>query len=104
MMQKTYFGPLPHTTQKLIQTLALYLDMDGTGGRYAERNRPVGEDVCHVASRMWNIRTSAEDPRGREGQWNGPSSETETNHKRLSTLRVCWRGRGWADGYQGDGQ
>lgn len=33
----------PHTTHKLIQTLALHLDVDGTGGRHAEWNRSVRE-------------------------------------------------------------
>ena len=32
---------------------------------------------------MWNIRNSAEDPKGREGKLNGKSSERERRHERL---------------------
>ena len=51
---------------------------------------------------MWNIGSSTEDHRGREGKLNGKSSEREINHERLLTignkLRVCWRGGEWGDG------
>ena len=48
---------------------------------------------------MWKIRNSAEDHRGREGKLNGKSSERETNHKRLVTIRNKLRvaGRGVED-------
>ena len=35
---------------------------------------------------MWNIRSSAEDHRGREGKLYGKSSETEKDLERLLTL------------------
>ena len=35
---------------------------------------------------MWNIRNSAKDHRGREGNRNGKKSERETNHERLLTV------------------
>ena len=54
---------------------------------------------------MWNIRNSAEDPKGREGKLNGKSSEREANYERFLTienkLRVASGEVGGEDGVTG---
>ena len=54
----------------------------------------------HMVSLMWNVRNSTEDHGGREGKWNGKTSEKETNHERLSTIgnKRLLEGGGWQDG------
>ena len=48
---------------------------------------------------MWHIRNREEDHRGREGKWNGKSSEREKNHDRLFTIAT---NGGWPEERGGD--
>ena len=69
------------------------MDVDETGGYYAEQNKS-GKGHCRMVSLMWNIRNSTENHRRREGKLNGKSSERETNHERptiVNKLRVAGR-------------
>lgn len=43
---------------------------------------------------MWNIRSSTEDRRGREGKLSGKKSETETKHETLLSLGSTLRAAG----------
>ena len=45
----------------------IYLDVDGTGGYYAEWNMSIGERQLHDLTDMWNLKQT-EDHRGREGK------------------------------------
>jgi len=52
--------------------ITTYIDVDGIGGYYAEWNKSITERPLSFGfTHMWNIRNSAEDHRGREGNWMG---------------------------------
>ena len=47
----------------------IYIDMDGTGGHYAEQNKSIRErQLSYGFTHMWNIRNSERDYKEKEGK------------------------------------
>lgn len=58
------------------------------------------KELSYGFTHMWNIRSSAEGHRGREGKLNGKSLEMEKNHERLLTIgNREWLEGKWVEGY-----
>ena len=74
----------------------LFINMDGTGGDYAEWNKSSRESqLSYSFTYLWSIRNNTEDI----GRWRGEvswgKSEGERNHERLRTLRNKLRVLEW---------
>ena len=64
--------------------LAIYSNVDGTGGYYAEWNKSVRErQIPYVFTHMWILRNLTEDHEGREREKSYKQRRREANHKRL---------------------
>ena len=78
------------------------INIDGTGGDYAEENKSSRESqLSYGFTYLWSIRNNMEDM----GRWKGEGSwgklEVKMDHERLWTLRDnwgFWRGGVWEVG------